>query len=154
MLARSAPRILSLLASSLLATSATAQVPPKGYSAVGFNILSGYDWEMPDPLDPSAKPPQNVIPASIKALDGKSVVLKGFMLPLDLDVNGVSKFMLNANLDMCYFGAPVRLNDWVMITMKTPNQIGSKPRPVTIGKNTGMVSSTIDSSSMIVPSST
>jgi hypothetical protein len=39
------------------------------------------------------------------------------MLPLDLDAQGVTKFMLNAALDMCYFGAPVRLNDWVMVTM-------------------------------------
>jgi hypothetical protein len=94
-----------------------AQAPP-GFQSVGFNILSGYDWEMPDPLDPTAKAPSNVIPASIKALDGKPVFLKGFMLPLDLDADGVTKFMLNASIDMCYFGAPVRLNDWIMITMK------------------------------------
>jgi len=90
---------------------------PKGFQYVGFNILSGYDWEMPDPLDPTAKPPVNVIPPTVKALSGKQVFLKGFMLPLDLDASGVTKFMLNAALDMCYFGAPVRLNDWVMVTM-------------------------------------
>jgi hypothetical protein len=91
---------------------------PKGYVYVGFNILSGYDWEMPDPLDPMGKPPKNEIPTTVKALDGKMVYLKGFMLPLDLDAQGVTKFMLNASIDMCYFGAPVRLNDWIMITMK------------------------------------
>lgn len=95
-----------------------AQDDPKGYPYVGFNILSGYDWEMPDPLDPLAKLPENKIPASVKALDGKPVLLKGFMLPLDLDAQGVTKFMLNASIDMCYFGAPVRLNDWIMVTMK------------------------------------
>lgn len=91
---------------------------PRGYTYVSFNTLSGYDWEMPDPLDPAAKVPKNEIPASVKALDGKSVYLKGFMLPLDLDAQGVTKFMLNGSIDMCYFGAPVRLNDWIMITMK------------------------------------
>ncbi len=96
---------------------AQAAEAPKGFQYVGFNILSGYDWEMPDPLDPTAKPPVNVIPPGVKALSGKQVFLKGFMLPLDLDANGVTKFMLNAALDMCYFGAPVRLNDWVMVTM-------------------------------------
>lgn len=96
---------------------AQAAEAPKGFQYVGFNILSGYDWEMPDPLDPTAKPPVNVIPPAVKALSGKQVFLKGFMLPLDLDANGVTKFMLNAALDMCYFGAPVRLNDWVMVTM-------------------------------------
>ena len=39
-------------------------------------------------------------------------------------------------------------------TISTPNQTGSKPRLTTIGKNTGTVSSTIDSSSMMVPSRT
>lgn len=107
------------IASGTLAAPAHAQASeaPKGFQYVGFNILSGYDWEMPDPLDPGAKPPVNVIPPSVKALTGKPVYLKGFMLPLDLDANGVTKFMLNAALDMCYFGAPVRLNDWVMVTM-------------------------------------
>jgi hypothetical protein len=99
------------------AARAQAGEAPKGFQYVGFNILSGYDWEMPDPLDPGAKPPENVIPPSVKALHGKPVYLKGFMLPLDLDAQGVTKFMLNAALDMCYFGAPVRLNDWVMVTM-------------------------------------
>ena len=39
-------------------------------------------------------------------------------------------------------------------TISTPNHTGSKPRPVTMGKNTGIVSSTMLSSSMMVPSST
>jgi len=107
------------LALTVLGGTAAAQQgeAPKGFQYVGFNILSGYDWEMPDPLDPAAKLPENVIPSSVKALHGKQVYLKGFMLPLDLDASGVTKFMLNAALDMCYFGAPVRLNDWVMVTM-------------------------------------
>jgi len=104
------------------AGGAQASEAPKGFQYVGFNILSGYDWEMPDPLDPRAKPPENVIPPSVLALNGKTVFLKGFMLPLDLDANGVTKFMLNAALDMCYFGAPVRMNDWVMVTMTGPKK--------------------------------
>lgn len=108
-----------VLATALVTSPAVAQDDvPKGYLSVGFNILSGYDWEMPDPLDPTAKPPKNEIPSTVRALDGKQVYLKGFMLPLDLDAHGVTKFMLNASIDMCYFGAPVRLNDWIMITMK------------------------------------
>ena len=90
----------------------------KQYQTVGFDFLSGFDVEMPDPLDPEAKKPDITIPSSIKALNGKQVAIRGFMLPIDLDAKGVSKFMLNASFDMCYFGAPVRFNDWVMVTMK------------------------------------
>jgi hypothetical protein len=112
---------LAAIAGFALASSPLAAQDdvPKGFQYVGFNILSGYDWEMPDPLDPTAKVPKNEIPATVKALNGKPIYLKGFMLPLDLDAQGVTKFMLNASIDMCYFGAPVRLNDWIMITMKT-----------------------------------
>ena len=39
-------------------------------------------------------------------------------------------------------------------TMMMPNQIGSKPRCTITGKNTGIVSRIIDSSSMAVPSRT
>lgn len=110
--------VLALAFAALPAVASAQDDVPKGYQYVGFNILSGYDWEMPDPLDPTAKVPKNEIPTSVKALNGKPVYLKGFMLPLDLDAQGVTKFMLNASIDMCYFGAPVRLNDWIMITMK------------------------------------
>ena len=111
--------VAAAILSAAVAVTATAQSDaPKGFQNIGFNILSGYDWEMPDPLDPTAKPPVNVIPPSVKALNGQPVYLKGFMLPLDLDAQGVTKFMLNASIDMCYFGAPVRLNDWIMVTMK------------------------------------
>ena len=39
-------------------------------------------------------------------------------------------------------------------TIRTPNHTGSKPSAVTTGRNTGMVNSTIVSSSMMVPSTT
>ena len=40
---------------------------------------------------------------------------------------------------------------WITITISTPNHTGSKPSWVTIGKNSGMVSSTMVSSSITVP---
>ncbi len=43
---------------------------------------------------------------------------------------------------------------WITITISTPNQTGSKPNDTTIGKNSGMVSSTMVSSSITVPSNT
>jgi hypothetical protein len=57
------------------------------------------------------------VPAAIKALNGKQISIRGFMLPLDLDQTGVGEFMLNGSLDMCYFGAPVRMNEWVLVKM-------------------------------------
>jgi hypothetical protein len=98
----------------------------QGYQTVDFNKLSSFDYELPDPFDPAPPPIKNEIPPAIKALNGKMVAIEGFMLPLDLNPQGVTTFMLNASIDMCYFGAPVRMNEWVLVTMK-----GGKRAPFT-----------------------
>lgn len=88
-----------------------------GFENVSFATLSNFEYELPDPLDRDATPNLNQVPAAIKALNGKQVSIRGFMLPLDLDQTGVGEFMLNGSLDMCYFGAPVRMNEWVLVKM-------------------------------------
>jgi hypothetical protein len=88
------------------------------YQDVPFNVLSGFDYDLPDPLDPTAKLNPNQVPAKVKALNGRKVSVRGFMLPFDVQPDGVTQFMLNASLDMCYFGAPVRMNEWIMVAMK------------------------------------
>ncbi|MCC7125703.1 MAG: DUF3299 domain-containing protein [Acidobacteria bacterium] len=103
----------------LLAVAVGTLVSAQGYQRVSFNALSNYEYELPDPLDPKPVSVANVIPASVKALHGKMVSVDGFMLPLDLNQEGVSLFMLNASIDMCYFGAPVRMNEWILVRMKT-----------------------------------
>jgi hypothetical protein len=93
-------------------------VGAQAYQRVDFNKLSNYEYELPDPFDPAPRSGSNEIPAAIKALNGKLVSIEGFMLPLDLNPDGVSQFMLNASIDMCYFGAPVRMNEWILVKMK------------------------------------
>ena len=90
----------------------------QSYQPVDFNKLSNYEYELPDPFDPTPRTALNKIPDAIKGLDGKLVAIEGFMLPLDLNPEGVSQFMLNASIDMCYFGAPVRMNEWILVKMK------------------------------------
>lgn len=102
----------------LVVLGAGGPVVAQGYVPVDFNKLSNYEYELPDPFAPAAPKPLNIIPDAVKSLNGKMVALEGFMLPLDLTPQGVSVFMLNASLDMCYFGAPVRMNEWVLVTMK------------------------------------
>jgi hypothetical protein len=101
-----------------LALAIGALVGAQAYQRVDFNKLSNYEYELPDPFDPTPRTIQNTIPDAVKALDGRLVSIEGFMLPLDLNAQGVSQFMLNASIDMCYFGAPVRMNEWILVTMK------------------------------------
>jgi hypothetical protein len=111
---------------SVMVLAAAGGASAQSYMPVDFNKLSSYEYEVPDPFDPTPRKLQNTIPEAIKALNGKMVAIEGFMLPLDLTPQGVSVFMLNASIDMCYFGAPVRMNEWVLVTMK-----GGKRAPFT-----------------------
>lgn len=107
-----------LIMVSVMILAAAQSAVAQGYAPVDFNRLSNYEYELPDPFDPTPRKLQNTIPPDIKALNGKMVAIEGFMLPLDLTPQGVSVFMLNASIDMCYFGAPVRMNEWILVTMK------------------------------------
>lgn len=107
-----------LMMGLLVMIGAAGPAAAQGYVTVDFNKLSNFEYELPDPFAPATQKLQNTIPDGIKSLNGKMVALEGFMLPLDLTPQGVSVFMLNASLDMCYFGAPVRMNEWVLVTMK------------------------------------
>lgn len=121
--------VLLLLTAGLLAphvVQAAAQDAKPGYQTVSFAQLSDYEYEVPDPLTNGGVAGANVIPAKVKALDGRKLAVRGFMLPLDLDQNGVSQFLLNGSFDMCYFGAPVKMNEWILVTMK-----GGKKTPFT-----------------------
>jgi len=109
---------MRVLAIGVLVVLGAGGVTAQGYVPVDFNKLSNYEYELPDPFAPATQKLQNTIPETVKSLNGKMVALEGFMLPLDLTPQGVSVFMLNASLDMCYFGAPVRMNEWVLVTMK------------------------------------
>jgi hypothetical protein len=88
------------------------------YQSVDFGFLSSYPYELADPLEDPAPKPANQIPPRVKALDAKKVAIRGFMLPIDITPEGVSQFILNGTLDMCYFGAPVNINEWVLVKMK------------------------------------
>lgn len=111
---------------------AAAAAAPADYQEITFTALSNFEYELPDPLDPSARPDLTQVPPQVKALHGKKVSIRGFMLPIDLDQSGVSLFMLNGSADMCYFGAPVRMNEWIMVRMQAPRKARFTHLPIVV----------------------
>jgi hypothetical protein len=101
-----------------LAAPMSVRAADSEYQEINFTVLSAFDYDLPDPLEQSSKLNLNQVPARVKNLNGKKVSVRGFMLPLDIQPDGVSLFMLNASFDMCYFGAPVRMNEWILVRMK------------------------------------
>lgn len=63
----------------------------------------------------------NPFPPHVRAINGKYVIVKGFMLP-DVDFEGITKFHLVRSLWGCCFGAPPRVNE--LIRVHTPGGEG------------------------------
>lgn len=104
------------------------------YQSIDFYDLSNYDYYTPDPEDEAnSDTPQNVIPDEVKALSGRKVSISGFMLPVEDDGNGrVSLFVLNGNYDMCYFGAPVMMNQWIVVRAREGQPVLFSHSPIRV----------------------
>lgn len=119
---------------STLVPSARVSEQARRYAVVDFRTLSGFPYGE-DPLAParaSAAPVSYDIPARVAALSGTPVAVTGFMLPLDVTEAGVSVFLLNASQDMCYFGAPTRPNEFVVVTITGGRRAPFVHTPVTV----------------------
>ena len=52
---------------------------------------------------------------NVKAHNGKKVAINGFMMPIDQNAEGSREFALNGNFDMCGFGGPISINQWIVV---------------------------------------
>ena len=104
------------------------------YKAITFGDLSDFFYYTPDPRgtpDPELAR-KSKIPDDIKALNGKKVALSGFMTPIDPNPEGSREFVLNGNFDMCGFGGPVSINQWVMVRYTGSGRIPYTHLPMTV----------------------
>jgi len=104
------------------------------YKAITFGSLSDFFYYTPEPGE---TPDQELvkkseIPNDIKALNGKKVALNGFMMPIDQDPEGSREFVLNGNFDMCGFGGPVSINQWVVVNYTGRGRIPYTHQPMTV----------------------
>lgn len=109
------------------------------YHVVGFDKLSGYNFEVSDdllaPTTNNAAMLQRVdsqIPASVKAFNEKPIALTGFMLPLKVEGGLVTELLIMRDQSMCCYGVQPKINEWVSVKM---SKMGVKPimdQPVTL----------------------
>jgi hypothetical protein len=91
---------------------------------VPFGAIASFDYEVADPAKlRAAKDPKALlgdqVPAKIKALNGKPVLLVGFMVPIDVDRKGnVTSFALTQNQSFCCYGIPPGLTQLVVVQME------------------------------------
>jgi hypothetical protein len=92
------------------------------YLKAGFDVLAGYTF-IPAELDPSAPPgtppPSGAkqIPPLVKNLDGKNVVVSGYMLPTKVEKGLVTEFLLVSSPQLCCYGQTPQVNEFVVVKM-------------------------------------
>ena len=92
-----------------------------GYTKIAFSQLAGFTFTAPpQPLPPGTPPPDVLaqVPASIRRLDGKKVVLTGFMLPTKLDGGFATEFFFLSSSQLCCYGVTPTVNEWISVKMK------------------------------------
>ena len=96
-----------------------------GKPLVDFSRLACFNYDYPDE-DGGIQAPKNSkrkklgIPDSVLSLNGTSVAIPGFMIPMDQDEEGdkTTYFILARNQMTCCFGVPPGLNEWVSVRME------------------------------------
>jgi hypothetical protein len=134
--------LCGVFAVALLGNFATAQSGPTktvaaaktetpvmvgGYLSVGFDRLASFDYAASDApvtnLTTRVDAADKFIPNEIKALNGKKVVISGFMMPLEVHGETATEFLILRNQSSCCFGAAPKLNEFVMV--KVPKGVNS-----------------------------
>jgi hypothetical protein len=95
------------------------------YSLVTWNTLAHFDCDNPDDTDeygrlkPQKKQKVHSVPGFINALNGASVAVVGFMLPMDMDDKGekTTGFIMCRTQSACCYGIMPKLNEWIYVTM-------------------------------------
>jgi hypothetical protein len=98
------------------------------YLVVDFEELASFNFTAPDTQvtnqTAAVDEADKYIPPLIKRLDGKKVLLRGFMLPLKFESDQTTEFLLMRSQATCCFGAAPKINE--MAYVKTINK-GVKP---------------------------
>lgn len=89
----------------------------RSHRLVSFSTLSSFIYDERPRLLGFDRDGRPGVPDEVLALSGQDVAIDGFILPLDYDGAGVSRFLLNASFDMCQFGAPSRVNERIDVLM-------------------------------------
>lgn len=128
-------RHVAFLVAALACATATLTAQKIKYERLNWATLASFEYELPDPLtlkSGKAEPRTDVFPEKVKALHGRHVVAEGFIIPLDVTPSGASMFVLNPDVDVCMFGIPPRLNDWVLVTMPPGQRVMVSHLPTTV----------------------
>jgi len=125
------------------AAAPVAKTPAPSFTSVGgqpyrnadFQLLASYPFNAPN--DKLTAPGaiaevEKQIPASIKALDGKKVMIKGFLVPIK-DVEGLStEFLIVRDQPTCCYSGMTAITEFVSVKVQGKGVATILDQPVTV----------------------
>jgi hypothetical protein len=121
--------VAPVLAAWLAALTFTAPASAASYLTMGFDRLSDFEF---DPTKVTATSDAGVIaagdeliPPTIRRLDGQKVAISGFMLPMKTEDGVVTELLLMRTQMACCFGGTPKTNEWVIVRSSKKNGIKS-----------------------------
>lgn len=100
----------------------SAELLEDGILDVSFDRLASFEYGVPEDLTRKIEGEEegvsSQIPESIRALNNKSIALKGFMLPLKVEEGLVTEMLIMRDQSMCCYGTTPKINEWVSVKMK------------------------------------
>ena len=94
------------------------------YSVTDWELLSGFDYAMLEPttllaVDDGKPLPdlEDRFPTEVVELDGRRVLIEGYMIPYEYDDRGIYSFTLVRDQAQCCFGASPQMNHWISVEM-------------------------------------
>jgi len=100
-------------------------------SIYAAELPSGFERLSYALLQPAEGDPPDAVPEAVRALDGRDVLLKGYMYPGSRQ-HGIVQFLLVRDQGDCCFGGNPRITDRVNVQLADPRGIDFTPRLVKI----------------------
>ncbi|HRE80049.1 MAG TPA: DUF3299 domain-containing protein [Opitutaceae bacterium] len=94
-------------------SSSVVAAPKSEATPVTLEQLASFPVEMG--LGENPPPTKLEIPAEIRALDGKRITIKGYLIPLEIEGGRVRQAVLLRDLMSCCYGTIPALNSFVLI---------------------------------------
>ena len=94
---------------------------PDASGVLGFPTLAEYEYQQG----------MANLPDGIRALDGKEVTMRGFLLPL-YEFDDIKTFILVANHMSCCFGIPAGMNGQIYVALKGGRGLPNTNEPLEI----------------------
>lgn len=89
---------------------------PEGFTRLNYEALQPLDGDPPD-----------AVPDSARVVDGRNVLLKGYMYP-GKQQQGITQFLLVRDQGDCCFGGNPKITDRVLVQLRDPQGIPFSPR--------------------------